>query len=75
MMKIRDKLLKQFKVSNSITTLKAYKQFRNCVVNEIKESKKHYFQPYFHENKKNTKMFRCIYENVWYALERYQGYN
>ena len=35
MIKIRDKLFKQFKLSNSSIALKAYKQFRNRVVNEI----------------------------------------
>ncbi len=56
MMKIRDKLFKQFKDSNSSTTLKAYKQFRNRVVNEIRKSKKNYYQQYFDENKSNMKM-------------------
>ena len=56
MMKIRDKLFKQFKDSNSSTTLKAYKQFRNRVVNEIRQSKKNYYQQYFHENKNNMRM-------------------
>ena len=56
MMKIRDKLFKQFKVSNSSTAFKVYKQFRNRVVNEIRKSKKNYYQQYFHENKSNMKM-------------------
>ena len=56
MMKIRDKLFKQFKVSNSSTTFKVYKQFRNRVVNEIRQSKKYYYQQYFHENKSNMKL-------------------
>ena len=56
MLKIRDKLFKQFKVSNSSTTFKVYKQFRNRVVNEIRQSKKYYYQQYFHENKSNMKL-------------------
>ena len=56
MMKIRDKLFKQFKVSNSPAALKAYKQFRNRVVNEIRQSKKNYYQQYFDENKNNMKL-------------------
>ena len=56
MMKIRDKLFKQFKLSNSSIALKAYKQFRNRVVNEIRKSKKTYYQQYFHENKTNMKL-------------------
>ena len=56
MMKIRDKLFKQFKVSNSSTAFKVYKQFRNRVVNEIRKSKKNYYQQYFHENKNNMKL-------------------
>eukprot|EP00794_Sanderia_malayensis_P013289 gene13290-14664_t len=56
MMKIRDRLFKQFKISNSSTALKTYKQFRNRVVNEIRQSKKNYYQEYFHENKNNMKM-------------------
>ena len=56
MMKIRDKLFKQFKVSNSSTAFKVYKQFRNRVVNEIRQSKKYYYQQYFHENKSNMEL-------------------
>ena len=55
-MKIRDKLFKQFKSTNSAVDFRAYKQFRNRVVNELKESKKTYYHHYFDENKSNMKM-------------------
>ena len=58
MMKIRDKLFKQFKISKSPTDQMAYKQFRNRVVNEIRESKKNRYHQYFDENKGNMKMLR-----------------
>ncbi len=44
MMKIRDKLFKQFKDSNSPAALIAYTNFRNPTVNEIRQSKKEYYQ-------------------------------
>ena len=47
MMKIRDSLFQQFKSTKSPNDLKAYKQFRNRIVNEIRESKKRYFHQYF----------------------------
>lgn len=56
MIKIRDKLFKQFKVSNSPAALKMYKQLGNCVVNEIRQSKKNYYQQYFNKNKNNMKL-------------------
>ena len=56
MMKIRDKLFKQFKSTNSAVDFRAYKQFRNHVVNGLKESKKTYYHHYFDENKGNMKM-------------------
>ena len=56
LMKIRDKLFKQFKFSKSPTDQMAHKQFRNRVVNEIRESKKNYHHNYFDENKSNMKM-------------------
>ncbi|MCP4484330.1 MAG: reverse transcriptase family protein [Flavobacteriaceae bacterium] len=62
--KIRDKLFKQFKDSNSSPALKAYKQFRNRVVNEIRQSKKNYYQEYFHENKSNMKMLWKGIKNI-----------
>ena len=39
-MRTRDRLFQQFKSSNSETDLRAFKLFRNRVVNELKESKK-----------------------------------
>ena len=54
-MKSRDKLFKQFKSTNSAVDFRAYKQFRNRVVNELKESKS-YYHHYFDENKNNMKM-------------------
>ena len=56
MMKIRDRLFKQFKYTNSETDLKAFKLFRNCVVSELKESKKSYYHKCFDKNKSNMKM-------------------
>ena len=56
MMKIRDKLLREYKSSNAFTTVLAYERFRNRVVNEIKSSKKKYFDKYFNDNRNNIKM-------------------
>ena len=56
MMKIRDRLFKKFKYTNSESDLKVFKLFRNRVVNELKESKKNYYHHYFDENKSNMKM-------------------
>ncbi len=56
MMRIRDKLFQQFKFTNSTVDFNAYKQFRNRVVNELRESKKSYYHNYFDENKSNMKM-------------------
>ena len=56
MMKIRDALFQQFKSTKSPIDLKAYKQFRNRIVNEIRESKKNYYHHYFDEHKNNMKM-------------------
>ena len=56
MMKIRDALFRQFKSTKSPIDLKAYKQFRNRIVNEIRESKKNYYHHYFDEHKNNMKM-------------------
>ena len=57
MMRIRDRLLQQFKQSESSEDYSHYKQFRNRVVNELKTSKSNYYQNYFAENKANTKLF------------------
>ena len=55
MMKVRDALFHQFKITNSSTVLAAYKQFRNLIVNEINISKRQYYCQYFDENKSNMK--------------------
>ena len=64
MMRIRDRLFKQFKSTNSETDLRAFKQFRNRVVNELKESKKDYYHRYFDENKSNMKMLWKGIKNI-----------
>ncbi len=56
MMRIRDKIFQQFKQSESQEIYYFYKQFRNRVVNELKNSKTKYFQNYFTENKSNMKL-------------------
>ena len=56
MIKIRDNLFHQFKLTNSVNDLQAYKQFRNRIVNEIRESKENYYRQYFDERKRNMKM-------------------
>ena len=56
MMKIRDDLFKQFKSSKSANDMKAFKQFRNRVVIELRESKKKYYNQYVEEHKSNMKM-------------------
>ena len=55
-MKIRDDLFKQFKSIKSSDDMKAFKQFRNRVVIELRESKKKYYNQYFEEHKSNMKM-------------------
>ena len=64
MMKIRDSLFQQFKSTKSPNDLKAYKQFRNRIVNEIRESKKSYFHQYFDEHKDNMKMLWKGIKNI-----------
>lgn len=49
MMGIRDKLFQQFKSTKSETDLKAFKLFRNRVVNELKDCKKKQYLNYFDE--------------------------
>ena len=56
MMKIRDKLLKRFKVTNSTDDLRLFKHFRNRVVKELKECKRIHYHQYFDKNKGNMKM-------------------
>ena len=55
MMRIRDRLFKQSKSSKSEIDFKAFKRFRNRVVNELNESKKIHYHQYFTENKNNMK--------------------
>ena len=64
MMRIRDRLFKQFKFSNSEIDLRAFKQFCNRVVNELKDSKKNYYHHYFDENKSNMKMLWKGIKNI-----------
>ena len=59
MMKIRE-----FKSTKSPNDLKAYKQFRNRIVNEIRESKKSHFHQYFDEHKNNMKMLWKGIKNI-----------
>ena len=56
MMRIRDRILQQFKQTESPQVYAHYKLFRNRVVNEIRNNKKTYFQNYFTENKSNMKL-------------------
>ena len=56
MIKIRNNLFHQFKLTNSATDLQAYKKFRNRIVNEIRESKRIYYHQYFDEYENNMKM-------------------
>ena len=45
MMKIRDRLFQKFKSTKATVDLKAFKQFRNRVVNELRErERKNYYQ-------------------------------
>ena len=55
-MRIRNRLFQQFKSTSSVAVFKAFKQFRNCVVNELRESKKIYYNQYFEENKNSLTM-------------------
>ena len=55
-MQFRDKLLKKLKRRPDTATKLLYKQFRNRVANELKESKKSYFHNYFNANSNNMKL-------------------
>ena len=68
MMRIRDRLLQQSKLTDSCELYTYYKQFCNRVVNELKNSKKNYFQTYFAENKSNMKQFLYISHSTWRGL-------
>ncbi len=54
-MKIRDNLFQCFKLTKFSIDLKAYKQFRNRIVNQLRESKESYYRQYFVEHKNNMK--------------------
>ena len=56
MMRIGDMLCQQFKSTKSAADLKAFKLFRNRVVNELKDLKRNYYHRYYDANKSNMKM-------------------
>ena len=62
MMKVRDRLLRKWRYSKSESAFNLYKRFRNRVTNELKKSKKSYFQNYFAENKYNMK-------KLWHGIK------
>ena len=62
MMRIRDRLLRKWRHSKSESAFNVYKRFRNRVPNEIKKSKKNYFQNYFMENKNSMK-------KLWHGIK------
>ena len=49
MVRFRGKLFQQFTVSNSTNDLRAFKQFCNRAVNELRESKKNYYNKHLDE--------------------------
>ena len=63
-MKIRDRLLQKFKSNKFTVDLKAFKQFRNRVVNELRESKKNDYHHFFEENKNNRKILWNGIKNI-----------
>ena len=62
MVKIRDRLLRKWKHSKSESTFYVYKIFRNRVTNELKKSKKSYFQNYFIVNRNSMK-------KLWHGIK------
>ena len=50
MMRIRDRILQKLKKQQTDDNLKLYKEFRNRVSNELKESKARYYHNYFSTN-------------------------
>ena len=56
MMRLRDKLLKRIRKRPDAATKLLYKQFRNCVVVGLKESKTKHFHNYFNVNSNNMKL-------------------
>ena len=57
MMKVQDRLLRKMKKNRSEANDRLYKKFRNRVVNELKKSKKEYFQTYFATSIKDMKKY------------------
>ena len=55
MMEVRDRLLRKMKKKRNEANDRFYTTFQNCVVNDLKKSKKEYFQNYFVMNVKNMK--------------------
>ena len=55
MMRIRARILQKLKKQQTHDNLKLHKKFRNCVSNELKESKARYFHNYFSINSQNMK--------------------
>ena len=55
MMRIRDRILQKLKKHQNPDNLKLYKEFRNRVSNEFKDSKARYFHNYFSINSQNMK--------------------
>ena len=55
MMNIRTKFFREYKSLHTSTTFLEYKTFCNRVVNEIKSSKKKYFDKCFNDNRNNMK--------------------
>ena len=56
MMRLRDKALKKLTKKPDEATKRLYKQFRNRITIELKESKKNYFHNYFNVNSNNMKL-------------------
>ena len=54
-MRIQDRILQELKKQQTSDTLKLYKEFRNRVCDELKESTVRYFYNYFSTNSQNVK--------------------
>ena len=62
MMRIRDRLFKQFKSNKPEIDLKAVKRFWNRILNELNKSKKIYYHQHFAENK-------SILKKLWKSIK------
>ena len=62
MMKLSDRVLQKLRKKQTDDNLKVYKQFRNRVSNELKESKARYFHTYFAMNSHNMKQ-------LWWGIK------